>query len=40
MTEKEKAIEDETIELSAESTEKKTKKPHRRMNCAPFVGRC
>lgn len=30
MTEKEKAIEDETIELSAESTEKKTKKPHRR----------
>lgn len=30
MTEKEKAIEDETIEVSAESTEKKTKKPHRR----------
>lgn len=30
MTEKEKAIEDETIELSAESTEKKTKKLHRR----------
>ena len=30
MTEKEKAIEDETIELSNEPTEKKTKKPHRR----------
>ena len=30
MTEKEKAIEDETIEVSDESTEKKTKKPHRR----------
>ena len=29
MTEKEKAIEDETIELSAESTEKKTKKPRK-----------
>ena len=30
MTEKEKAIEDETTELSNEPTEKKTKKPHRR----------
>ena len=30
MTEKEKAIEDETIEVSNEPTEKKTKKPHRR----------
>ena len=30
MTEKEKAIEDETIELSNAPTEKKTKKPHRR----------
>lgn len=30
MTEKEKTIEDETIELSIEPTEKKTKKPHRR----------
>ena len=30
MTGKEKAIEDETIELSNEPTEKKTKKPHRR----------
>ena len=30
MTEKEKAIEDETIELSNEPTAKKTKKPHRR----------
>ena len=33
MTEKEKAIEDETIELSAESTEKKTKEAS-----AVFVG--
>ena len=30
MTEKEKAIEDETIELSIDPTEKRTKKPHRR----------
>ena len=30
MTEKEKAIEDEAIELSIDPTEKRTKKPHRR----------